>query len=686
VFGFDRQRIRPERVEAILVVVSYGGLITRSIWRGLVSLALPLAIAPSVGSAPSPPEVDFSDVSPIKIVGDGGDSSVDVEVCNTASTPVTVELRLAGFDSGKSASAILLKDGASLEIGQVNNPLVAGDCASAILMYQKGSGPAAASGSIVLLARGSGLARRSVSVAVEPRKATKPITELKLSGSFATPFGVRGEVQTDSRSILVRYEGAIAPVVPAGTLIGEVAAGADLADVWTTSASTQESSGVLRIPIELRGVSGSGTFSGDLDSHYIGSADKPTAITFTIRDHWSLAAAVFVLGLLLSVAARWVAGALLPRKRLAFFRGAVGEHYRQAYDRFVSLSPVRAAGFEPPGPAKVDEFVAKNRAATQNYARTLLVFDMASDAVKAIRDQIAAANADADLMAEAGTKGLAAHLESLDTRIEAFKAFVDHKFDQHSPEKLVAYAETALGNRNKRTEVPIGGVSDLILLADSAVTSMVLWESDAQRIRRFVVWWSRLSKKLGNDPDDAYVLEDVRRELKEAMQALVELAKPNDPGRGSVQRNLARAEVSLSRLGATHDVRVPPDWEQSGNATSVPLYEILDSRRLDGADEDADSRGGPISVIGNLLEPDEPGPKLLIVLLEAFTLIVTAGVTASVAARLLYVNKPFGTVSDYLAMFGAGIGSELLAAGALAAVANWRAPTAIAKAVHGVPT
>ena len=304
---------------------------------------------------------------------------------------------------------------------------------------------------------------------------------------------------------------------------------------------------------------------------------------------------------------------------------------------------------------------------------------MASDAVKDILDQIANVNADADLLADLGPDGLDARLNRLATRLAEFTAFVEAEFDGRPPEQLVRYVKTSLGNPNRPTELSVGGVGQVIVTADEARVALDAWTNLAEGLRRYLHWWQLLDAKINpGQSEDRKLLADALTQLKSAANSMSEAARANDPAFSDCEAALTAAGQKLRSLGAAHDVRVPPDWEHSGPSATVPFEQVFERKRL-VVEEHVDDRGGPIPLRSNLFDPDEPGPKWFMIGLEAFVLAVTAAAAAVIAARLLYIDKPFGSLGDYLTMFGAGIGSELIAAGVFAAVANWRAPIALPK-------
>lgn len=652
-------------------------------WRLSVLVVVCSAVF-GVGSAQADataaPGLEFTDTSAIAVDGRGGNWSVDVEVCNSTSADSTIQLRFSGFaaEAGSTSSLVKLSGGASLTVDQVAGAVPAGECATVALEYTGGSTVSAASGELIAIASGGGLARRSVSVSAEP-KATGSVADLQLSGGFAAVWGVRGSVNLEANALLLKYEGTTPPVIPSSIRIGTLASGDDSAEVWTTGASASDLTGLIRVPIEIRHASGQGTFTGSLDTKFVGSADKPVAVTVTVRDHWSLPLVVFLLGLLLTFAARIVSLVILPRKRLAAFRAEVGDRYTTEFARFATLDAERAKGFVAPSAEAINAFVKANLEATKRYARTTVTFDMTSDAVKAIREQIANANADADLLGDAGPGGLHAGLESLAVRLRTFLEFIDRRFDGHAPTALVTLAETSLGNPAKPTKIPVGGAQELITGAKAAADALEQWQAAAQRLRRLLRWWQLLDPKVpASSPEDRAALDASLEDLKIAGQSLVGVAKPGDAGQTEADRRLTSVNHRLLAFGARYDQPAPPNWEQTGDAADVPLDALFGQRRV-AAEEHAAGKYDPLTLIGNLFEPDRPGPKWLMVVLEVFVLVVTAVVVAAITARLLYVDKAFGSRSDYLAILGAGIGAELIVTGVLAAVAGWRPPVTLPK-------
>jgi hypothetical protein len=554
------------------------------------------------------------------------------------------------------------------------------------------------SGVLLVNSSNGAFARRPVTIpgTAAEAKPVAAVNGLDLQGTFRFKDPRGGSIKLRDGAIALTYTGTEPPLIPKDTRVGVVAQGSDVAILRSTEDSHKARGNTIVIPVELKHASGHGTFKGTLDTAIAGTSDKPIALSVTVGDGWSLPIGILFLGLLIALGAKLAVGKWIPRARLKWRRDKLAEKYEDGGSSFKSDCAKFAARYRPPIATSIDEFKASSKRAAKRYSKTTLIFDSTSADLKKVLDDLAAAEKDASLFKDGD---LCDALTKLESKLDCFAHYLAEHFPLSPPPALAKRATGILGppesNPPAPRALPVGGATELVSKAQEAAALLTTWTGWADDLRRYQEWVSRLAVAMASTgpsgPFDMLAVQADQEELRRVASRLVQahhemLDADTKDGMEAVQApaDLKRAFRTLAMLGGRYGVWVPRNWdEKSADAdvfeglAAVAMFDVtLNPAALTAALMKSGWETDAITV--ELRETAEDVGAFvgfgLAMILEALVLFAAGGLALITGFRALYVNKPFGSWDDYLAVLALGIAAEALIGGVITALQAWRSP------------
>jgi hypothetical protein len=669
-------------------------------WAAVLALVVAGGLSVAGGrAAADDPGVAFADQEALSPSQEDLNDGVTVSVCNSAGTAATVTMRLEGFQftqTDDDGSAVPVGNEKVVTVDPSSSPIETGTCVDFDLMSAgEGVELAAASyeGSLVAVSNGAGIARLALTLP-GTSAATKPdaaLGDVDLHGHFNGWWDTRGTASANE-GITLRFTGDNPPPsINKDEELGVLASGSDSARLLAAGDS-ETVNGVLEVDVKLVGASGNGTYVGQLDPAIAGSDDKPISVTMAVADHWLWALVACLVGVVVGVLAKYAGGRWRVLAQWKSFRDGFESKYSDADKTFEAGYPGVALRFRGPTPDTVNtkkEELAK-RAETYRTTKSWQLFDTTSKAHTAIADSYAAVGDDIRRLGSESDDGLGAAIAALDKRIDEFITTFNKNFPTHEPPRILGTAKGVAGYKGTATpraqredakELPVGGAAKLVADATAAVSMLDTWELSANRFRRCRMWAFLLRVPAPSDP----ALDVLAERIRELDLELFDSVTSDDLKTAEVDSDLDRVYRRLAVLGGRYNVYLPSDWEDQDRNTEC-------SRAGGASIVYVNGPGGidalALAEVKTLVEAIPPPPIIVpSQASEQWTAIDTgtavvlevliglgAALTLFVAVRNLYVDKPFGSFGDYLAVFGLGVAAELVVSWFIQAANGWRAP------------
>lgn len=657
------------------------------------------ASAFTVGVSAEPPGLQFTDTNELAPSADELARGVEINLCNSTASDVPVVFRLDGFSftaNSGDGNNLAVEASEVLRVPPPIDSLRAGACAAVTLTAKKDHAPLAEpsySGTLLAVSAGAGTAALTVTVPGTPdgSKATTAIGEVSLHGQFS-PFENAGTAMTAS-GITFRYAGETAPTLQEGTELAVLANGADVARLVSSAPSVAHGpSQVITVPVRVQGAGQNGTYVGRVDTDVAGSEDEPIEVSIAVADWWGLAALVGIAGTGLGFLAKFAAGKWLPLLRWRRLRHVIPHEYGRASDALAANSEVVARRFTQPSEATIAEEVQTLAEYTEAYRRSVVLFDATAPEYKDLVDRYALISEDARDLGASTPDGVAKKVIKLDDRIAAFAATFLTDFPHSAPPTVLRSARgvaghPAIGEDVRPIQLPVGGATKLCKDATAAAALLDTWDSCAKSFRRYRFWLQSFVSPL---PQDLPILRRTEAKLAEIRQELFAVSDAEELTSARVAQDLELVYRTLAELGGRYGLHVPSNWEEGDRrciADRSARYFAVYTRDVDGSVEAPNLVETAEPVPHDRTPPPKPtlttwglGSRVLAWTLEGLVAL-GSGLALLTAGRALYVDKPFGSLGDYLALFSLGLGAELLLTALVNAIAAWRvAPRASAPA------
>lgn len=656
-----------------------------------------------------PPGIGFSDETALEPDADALIEGVEVSICNSAAQSQAVHVYLEQFAFTDATTGDALESDAVIVVDPVEAPIEPGLCEEFFLRWADPAAPpelreVSYAGSLFAVSSGGGSARLEVSIpgASPVGKAMGVLEPLDLQGSFGI-LESSGPVDLQSQTLLFRYDGDVAPTIPEDKLLAVVGYRSDLAKITTTGESSvvDERAKVIGVSVEVTGAGGNGKFVGKVSPSLVGDVDEPVAISVTVRDGIGLLLLWTGLGLLVGFLVKVVSGRLMPWFRIRTFRRAIDGEYVTALKAFQGASPTFEDRFEL---ASSNEWKDRIGEATRRYKGSTLLFDKTNPALKAILDDLAAARSDAALLGNRGDGGLYKSLGALQSALKDLVTARRRVFPDAPRAVVEVQAHRALGGGREKVVIPVGGAGKVRQQADAATALLetwVRWAGDHDRYRR----WSVILREQIGDPgadeqrkSDVATLNGLDDRLREVLFEMLDGADEEEFTAMGIESEVRHVYAGLASLAGHYGVYLAEDPQAQAPPYPDAVYMNRGLARYsqgaafepEGFDlEQTDALSLPEELSGQVL-PFGISPAVVrqmaevaagagAVVLEVVIAIAALALAAAAALMPLYVDRPFGTPSDYLKVFIAGATAQLLVSGLFNVVRAWRDPIAAAE-------
>lgn len=669
--------------------------------RGALAAALAIAGTLTLAgsrAAADPPGIAFADPDPLSPSQGDLNDGVTVSVCNSSSDEATVTMRLEGFEfttEGEESTSPLPETDV-VTIDPPSTTIRPGECRDFLLMTPDDAVELAEpsyEGSVLAVSNGVGSAMLALTVP-GTSAATKPdaaVGDVDLHASFDGRWNTKGTA-TARNGITLRFKGEDPPpMIEGGAELGVLARGSGSARLLAASDS-RDVNGVVEVDVKLVGASGNGTYVGQMDPAIAGSDDKPISIAMTVADQWYWSALVCLLGLVAGVLAKVATGRWRVLMQWKRFRDKFERKYIKADAALEKNNPVVARRFKRPSPETIRARCDDLDKRTVAYRKTTFLFDTASKSYKAVADGYASVGEDIRRLASETDDGLGAAIKALDKRIDKFVVTFNRNFPTRQPPTILGTAKGIAGyhgiaepeaNRADAKELPVGGAAKVVADAAAAVAMLDNWEKLATRFRRCRMWAFMLREKAPTEP----ALDALYERIAELDHELFESVTSDDLTTAEVDKDLGRVYRRLSVLSGRHNVYLPSDWEERDRETEcspegqASVVYITGALQLSEDDVKGLIEALPPMEAGSQPEVSEQWTATdtaAAILLEGL-IVLGAVLTLFIAVTKLYVDQPFGSLSDYAAVFALGIGAELVIGWFVQAVSGWRAPIEVAE-------
>jgi hypothetical protein len=566
--------------------------------------------------------------------------------------------------------------------------LVPGDCVS-LTVKARADQPldaGAYAGVLSVSSASAGLVRLNVTITVDasPKviKPTGAVTDAPLranrDGPFGRPFG--GVEMEDAGKLPLKAPKAGEKLeLPApGTFVGSIYNGTERARVYVADADVVTRADAWFLPLRVESVDEVGDYAGKLDIAGSGKDDEAVAVKLSVTDDVEWALLALVLGALLPVFVvqlplqRW-----RPQIGLWWHRRQLPSRYEEAGEAFKQLdTDSRFSGFARPSDERISAYTDAAKANTKRYARSVVFFDVGTDAYKALVTALRQAEDDGECL---GAKdGLYQSLDELDQALDELIGFCNqNQLSGRTPPRLARTAEALMTGK----ELEVGEATARADAADDFVKFIGEWKAMAQRARDLELWLRLVAQAWDRMPD-----ED-RASLERAAVSVAEakLKLSAAPDRGALddvraQHNLDGAYERIAYLAAKYH---RPQPEAGTPLTQFPVqwgqFALLAQRDRLALDLAGASQLTRDEIRLDLPEihvsPAVAGAviKGLRWTLDLAILGASAIIGAAAGLSTLYFGKTFGTDSDYWTAILVGASSQVLSKAVLDAVTQMRA-------------
>jgi hypothetical protein len=656
-----------------------------------------------------PPGIDFADATGLEPDADALTDGIAVSICNSTAQEQSVQLSLEQFTFTAADTGKELGTGEVIVVEPLAEPIPPGGCRDATLRWSHPEEPPALkdttySGSMLAVSNGGGSARLDLTIpgASKSGKATGALDPFELQGSFA-PFGSSGEVHLQSRTLLLRYTGEVAPTIAKDTLLAVIGHRSDAATIITTADSevveVNDDAKIISVPVEVSHVGGNGTFHGEVETAVAGTEDEPVAVTLTVRDGIGLLLFWLVIGLAVGFLIKLVSGRYMPWLRIRTFRRSVGSDYEKALNSFKGAAPTFEDHFAV---GSAVEWEKKIGEATRRYKGSTLLFDKTNAALKAILDDLAAARTDAALLANRGDGGLHKALEDLQTALKDLVIKRRRIFAGAPRAAVELQAHKLLGEGPQPVVIPIGGAGNIqkqAVGATALLRAWIEWASEHDRYRR---WAFALRDTIGDPSDrqrqrDLATLRRLDDRLREVLFEMLDGETETDFTVMGIEGELRLVYTTLASLAGRYGVYFAehleveaPDYlheDYVGHGLSkytAAAFEPhdLDLDVIDSLELSAELQAKVPSLTitaAHVRQMAEVAAGASVFVLEVIIAVVALALACATTILPLYVDQPFGTPSDYFKVFVIGGTAQLLTSGLFNVIRAWRDPSAAAE-------
>lgn len=646
--------------------------------RGTAAVVLSLTFVLTLGFGPEDSPLKFVDETTLGLTLEKATQGTSVVACNFGKDALTsLEARLVGFDFPTKAGM--------REPTTIPAELGPGACQKVPVRVEKGKSQSLAAdpgryqGLLVLSTEQTGSIARQVIVEVPTAtitSAAKPIWVTKYS-----PSVLAGHLPPATRKIELplKLKNAESLSVernqPLGVLSGGAGDGQAKVFADGTFEGKPDRTGVISVPVRVKGLEGVGTYSGTLTA---GGVDFEEQLLLSDTLWWAVVCVV--IGLVSSVLLLLITKRLWPVASLKDRANRLGDKYEKSLKAFKGRleeteQALRVAGSSRKEAEEVKkelkgyEIDARNIESYRNsfirhfedYVGDSFFVDTSSQEYKDVFALLESAEADARHLGSRDGFGKA--LKDLAVCLDSFARFLrDDLRPKRSPALAVSAAAPLKGG-----ELKANAAKEISARARERVDLIATWRKSATRVRRYEVWAALLAEKLKHrkpwpPKEDAEKLTLVAAKIVEAENELLDAEDASALKDLGTAEDLEEAYEVLAGLGAKYDVW-PPIKPLSSPAT-------LSAAPFQNPDAPKDKLA--IEPLVDEAEHELPSPPTKTVSMEPVfgnawaALALVLGVLLAVLGVLatqVYpaAGTPFGTTKDYLAAIAAGAAGPAVA-------------------------
>jgi hypothetical protein len=691
----DSNPLDPGTYTGLLVVVGPGGFARREV---------------SIAGASTGESLRFDDDTTLPLTwADVADDGVGVVLCNDSTTntdaPTT---QLIGFGLKKlDGTAVAETSVFSVSIdepGPIKPVSEGGQCLTSLTIRSApGQGldnpllPGDYFGLLVVTSGETSITRDVTMAGATSHMYNGVVGKIDLRGRFSwVPFS--DTVRLVSPRFTVAYDNDIGiPVQPDNeSLLGHIVGNGEIGEVRLLSVGTA-ANGQQTFTVGVSGIRDQGEFTGPLKfDQFGGSAD----ITLAVQDHWSRLALYLALGVGAAFLVRLLEGRFLPLADLSRERERLTDAYRTARYTF---SGEKEWGdiYAPPTEENVGLFVSKSQSASESYAKRAFIVDKTSSAYKDIAKSLRTTVEDARLLSlrdpqpaepsDVWKTGFAFQLQALKNKLKDFDNWLQENA-RSLPSPNLAYEAAGLLKRppSGKNQLTVGSALKRFAEVQSFIDLIDKWQNLYQELEVYAEWALRLVRKI-TDPADRQRWGRAGVRILEISDELFGARNADELEAVGTTGDLKQTYSELARLGAKY--RVPrPDWESTQASVVLALESVFERPRMWSMIRSEDeyvevmaniATGDRVSQLQSWLTNSVPRSAIGIsdVVVEGgkeFRGIAEWGVIllgffggGAVALAALY-TKSFGNWTNYLAVFAAGFGSQLVVDGVVRAIQRRR--------------
>jgi hypothetical protein len=669
----------------------------RSLARAAISLLGVMVLAGVAATSESAGEVRglvFRDNRSLSLSWAETQAGASPTLCNVGRTEaVSVQASLTGFSFKQKSSP--LEDTNALAAAGVPATLPAGECVPARVKANPGVTVDAGTypGILVATSAGAGVARLLVTI-TGPEAVPKPATiagaldtaelratrngpwgdtTLKDGGKLPLKPPKAGEELALGEDCVMPKKGK--PDEAKCPFLGNLYNGTHAAHVYVNG-KPEASKGAVLLPLRIEGADKVGDYQGSLDLAQTGNAQGNVKVKLMVTDALLWAVLAVLLGAALPTYLQLRSGRWRPERKLHERRCDLTNKYTDGEAAFHRNAP-DFSDLHRPTDAAITTYSNGVDKAIRAYAKSVLVFDMASEPYKKIEDSLALAEKDAAFLGS--ERGLAKSLNALKSELQSLENFLRDHYPVGRAPRLAREAASVLKGGN----LEVGEGTKRASTAYGYVAVLKQWRRMAERVLRDELWARLLAQHAVSDADfsedDKKLLAQVAAKLVEVRMELLDASSASDIEQLGTSRDLDTAYQGLADLGSRHGVWVPP---AEANLAAIDVdWQALDLRESVLAEIDL---VGVIDSVGEWIEQSEDLivraaesvdiRRTLRWLADVGALIVAIVVGVVAGLSTFYFGETFGTTEDYLTVILVGAASQVLVKGILdRAAVLWQA-------------
>jgi hypothetical protein len=645
----------------------------------MAAIVLALVFVLTLGFGPADSTLKFVDETPLALTLEKATQGTPVVVCNFGQDTLTsLEARLVGFDFPAEAGMS--------EPTEIPAELEPGACQKVPVRAQEGlkesltAKPGRYQGLLVLSTEQTGRVVRQVIVeapAAIITPAAKPVWVTKYS-----PSVLAGRLPPANRDIKLplKLKNAaslsVARNQPLGVLSGGTGDGQ--ARVFADKALEEKrpnKSGVISVPVRVKGLEGVGTYTGTLT---VGGVDFEEQLLLSDTLWWAVVCVL--IGLVSSVLVLLITKRLWPAANLKDRANRLEDKYEKSLKAFKDRlgeteQALRVAGASRKEAEEVkkelkgyeldahniqnfrDAFIHQ----LEDYVGDSFFVDTSSQEYKDVFALLESAEADARHLGSRDGFGKA--LMDLAVCLDGFARFLKNELRPKRPPALAVSAAAPL----KGGELKANAAKEVSARAKERVDLIATWRNSATRVRRYEAWAALLAEELKHakpwpPKEDANKLTLASAKVVEAENELLDAEDASALKDLGTAEDLKEAYGALASLGAKYDVW-PPIKPLSSPKTltaapfqdpNAPEDELAIEPLVDEAEQELPSP--PTKTVS--MRPVF-GKAWAALALGLGMLLAILGVLATQVYPA--AGMPFGTTKDYLAAIVAGATGPVVA-------------------------